>query len=77
MIAYLQKLKERCASCKDPEKEIVQNMWRLMLTVFFFFHLVIIELNECQTFPLMLNQLPIYKEEEFFFKLCFSFHLVI
>ncbi|KAB2610056.1 hypothetical protein D8674_018088 [Pyrus ussuriensis x Pyrus communis] len=29
MIAYLQKLKERCASCKDPEQEIVQNMWRL------------------------------------------------
>ncbi|CAN6709139.1 unnamed protein product [Malus baccata var. baccata] len=29
MIAYLQKLKKRCASCKDPEQEIVQNMWRL------------------------------------------------
>ncbi|CAN6703006.1 unnamed protein product [Malus baccata var. baccata] len=33
MIAYLQKLKERCASCKDPEKEIVQNMWRLRIDV--------------------------------------------
>ncbi|CAB4305899.1 unnamed protein product [Prunus armeniaca] len=28
MIAYLLKLKERCASCKDPEKEIVQKIWR-------------------------------------------------
>ena len=73
MIAYLQKLKERCASCKDPEQEIVQNMWRLMLTVFFFSSQNI-ELNECQTFPLMLNQVPFNKEEKFFFKLCFSFH---
>ncbi|XP_039069579.1 uncharacterized protein LOC120216125 isoform X2 [Hibiscus syriacus] len=28
MIEYLQKLKEKCESCKDPEKDIVQKLWR-------------------------------------------------
>ncbi|KAL4363105.1 hypothetical protein GQ457_04G033730 [Hibiscus cannabinus] len=28
MIEYLQKLKEKWESCKDPEKEIVQKLWR-------------------------------------------------
>ncbi|XP_039042728.1 uncharacterized protein LOC120181713 isoform X2 [Hibiscus syriacus] len=28
MIEYLQKLKEKCENCKDPEKEIVQKFWR-------------------------------------------------
>ncbi|KAF5479236.1 hypothetical protein F2P56_000074 [Juglans regia] len=28
MIGYLLKLKERCESCKDPEKEIVQKIWK-------------------------------------------------
>ncbi|XP_022990684.1 uncharacterized protein LOC111487498 isoform X3 [Cucurbita maxima] len=29
MIEYLQKLKDRCANCKDPEKEIIHPTWRL------------------------------------------------
>ncbi|XP_022963905.1 uncharacterized protein LOC111464065 isoform X2 [Cucurbita moschata] len=28
MIEYLQKLKDRCANCKDPEKEIIHPTWR-------------------------------------------------
>ncbi|KAK1569266.1 hypothetical protein Q3G72_034651 [Acer saccharum] len=28
MIDYLQKLKEKCEICKDPEKEILQKIWR-------------------------------------------------
>ncbi|XP_022992708.1 uncharacterized protein LOC111488971 [Cucurbita maxima] len=28
MIGYLQKLKDRCANCKDPEKEIRHQTWR-------------------------------------------------
>ncbi|XP_011655272.1 uncharacterized protein LOC101215764 [Cucumis sativus] len=28
MIGYLQKLKDRCANCKDPEKEIIHQTWR-------------------------------------------------
>ncbi|XP_022141434.1 uncharacterized protein LOC111011835 [Momordica charantia] len=28
MIGYLQKLKERCTNCKDPEKEIIHQTWR-------------------------------------------------
>lgn len=29
MIGYLLMLKERWENCKDPEKEIVQKLWRL------------------------------------------------
>lgn len=49
MIAYLLKLKERCATCKDPEKEIVQKIWRLMLTVLFYF--LILSLVDAKIFP--------------------------
>lgn len=34
MIGCLLKLKERFASCNDPEKEIMLKTWRLMLIVF-------------------------------------------
>lgn len=35
MVGYLQKLKERWESYKDPEREIVQKIRRLILSIFF------------------------------------------
>lgn len=48
MIGYLLKLKERFESCKDPEKEIVQKIWRFILIECFSFCFVH-KVNESST----------------------------